>query len=101
MSRVLTIRRVTVPLARSEEYRSLVAALATRLALQQQHLWLFELHGTPGTWLEFVEGAGDRHHRAVGPADAESAALEAALLALAPATDAATEIWDEARLPHS
>ncbi|MES2306192.1 MAG: hypothetical protein V4558_11825 [Gemmatimonadota bacterium] len=101
MSRVLTIRRVTVPSARSEEYQTLVAALATRLALRQQHLWLFRLRGEPGTWIEFVEGASDRHHRAVGPADAEDAALEAALVALAPGSTAAPEIWEEMRLPHT
>lgn len=101
MSRVLTIRRVTVPSARVEEYRKLVAALAQRLAARHQHLWVFRLRGDQETWLEFVEAAEQLHPRAIGPADAVEADLEAQLRALAPDDDVTPEIWDEVRFPET
>lgn len=97
MPRVLTIRRVTVPSARVAEYRALVAALARTLAARHQHLWAFRLRGDEDSWLEFVEGAGPMHLRAIGPADAEEADLEARLRKLAPDDDVTPEIWDEVR----
>ncbi len=97
MSRVLTVRRVTVPSARVAEYTAVIAQLARRHAARGQQLWIFQRRGDPESWLEFSEGPDDSGHRATGPADAEEAGLERSLRQLAQYLESDDERWDECR----
>ena len=97
MPRVLTVSRVRVPLARESEYLALVHALAARLAVRGQRLWVFQAREQPDSWLEFSEGADATTHRAAGPADAEEARLESELAGVVALREGERQLWDEVR----
>ncbi|MEP6591561.1 MAG: hypothetical protein ABJC19_10300 [Gemmatimonadota bacterium] len=97
MTRVLTVSRVGVPLARKSEYLALVHALAARLAARGQRLWVFQSREQPDRWLEFSESADAATHRAAGPADAEEARLESALAVVVASREGEQQFWDEVR----
>lgn len=73
--------RVTVSASHREAYLETIAALAARHEVRGNHLWLFELQGTPDTFLECSEGKG-AGHRGDGPHDEIEARLEARLTEL-------------------
>lgn len=99
MPRVLTAARVRVAEEHEAEYLGLLEVLTRRLAARGQHLWVFRDRDDPRVFLEFTEGQDDATHRAAGPADAEEAALEARLAAVATYDDTRHARWDEVRLP--
>ncbi|HET9065303.1 MAG TPA: hypothetical protein VFN22_05755 [Gemmatimonadales bacterium] len=98
MSRLLTTVRVTVPASCRAAYLETITALAARHEARGNHLWLFELHGTPGTFLECSEGRGGGH-RADGPGDEIEARLEERLAELGHYEDNAAR-WGEVPLVH-
>lgn len=99
MRRVLTTVRVTVPASHRDTYRECLTALAVCHAARGNRLWLFELRGEPGTYLECSEG-GEDHHRHLGPATPTEQQLEARLAALGSYEDPGDR-WEELSLsPH-
>lgn len=97
MTRVLTAVRVTVRPAKEAEWLATIRALATRLGLRGQHLWVFRSRTDPSCYLEFTEGKDEATHRRHGPADPEEAALEATLRQLAdyPLDADDDAVWEE------
>lgn len=82
MAGMLTAARVTVPESNRAAYLATLSGLKERHEARGHHLWLFELQGERGTFLEFSEGKGPGH-RAEGPADATERELEERLTSLA------------------
>jgi len=95
---MLTTVRVRVAAPHREAYLETLSALAARHEAHGNHLWLFELLGTPGTFLECSEGKSGRH-RADGPRDELEAGLEARLAELGHYQDDGTR-WGEVPLVH-
>lgn len=95
MARVLTAVRVAVRPEHEAEWLATIHALATRLGMRGQHLWVFRRRGDPSSFLEFSEGRDDGTHRRHGPADPTEAALEAALRGLAQYPTDHDDVWDE------
>ncbi len=95
---MLTAVRVTVLAPERQAYLESLSALAVRHTARGNHLWLFELPGTPGTFLECSEGKG-AGHRADGPHDEVEARLEARLAELGH-YEGNGERWDEVPLAH-
>ena len=95
MARVLTAVRVAVRPENEAEWLATIDALATRLGMRGQHLWVFRRRGDPGTFLEFSEGRDDGSHRRHGPDDPTEAALEATLRRLAQYSTDHDDVWDE------
>ncbi len=99
MSRVLTAVQVTVRPAQEAEWLATVHALAARLLSRGMHLWVFRARGEAGCFLEFTEGTDDAAHRRHGPADADEAALELRLQALAHYPTKSGPVWEEVPTP--
>jgi hypothetical protein len=95
VARVLTAVQVTVRPEDEAEWLATIHALATRLGIRGQHLWVFRQREDPTTFLEFSEGKDDAHHRRHGPADAVEAGLEATLRRLAEYPTESPATWDE------
>lgn len=98
MAHLLTAARVVVPPESRGDYLDVVARLARRLEARGQHFWVFELRGTPGTFVEFAEGKDDATHRSRGPADEYESELESRLRALAGYDHTRDEVWDAVAL---
>lgn len=90
--------RVTVPAPHRDAYLETITALAARHEARGNHLWLFELQGTQGSFLEFSEGKG-AGHRSDGPHDEVEARLEARLTELGH-YEGNGDRWDELPLIH-
>ncbi len=101
MPRVLSVARAQVPEAREPEYLALLGELATRLRSRGQSLWLFRHPEQRDTFLEFSESASAELHRTRAPRDAQDAALEARLRALAVYAADAAVLWEAVSLGES
>lgn len=94
MTHLLTAARAVVPTESRARYLTLMARLAARLEERNQHCWLFELRGSPGTFVEFAEGKDPATHRSVGPVDASERAIEEELRTIAGYDASRDEVWD-------
>ena len=101
MARVLTAARVAVRPENEAEWLATIHALAARLGMRGQHLWVFRQRGAPSSFLEFSEGRDDGTHRRHGPADPAEAALESTLHRLAEYATDHEDVWDEVPAPGS
>jgi len=98
MAHLLTAARAVVSPESRREYLEVVARLARRLEARGQHLWVFELRGSPGTFVEFAEGKDNATHRSRGPADEFERQLEERLRELASYDHTRDEVWDAVAL---
>lgn len=99
MPRVLTAVQVTVSSEREADYVATLARLAARMRSRGEHLWLFRDPAAPGAFLECSEGgSGAERPRTRRRRDAEEAALEQRLDAIASYAPGTPVLWEEVSL---
>ena len=98
MPRALTASRATVPPERVADYVATLAQMAARLKARGGHFWLFRDPRTPGAFLEFNESPTAQGHLARRASDAEEAALERRLEAIATYAPEPRVVWEEVSL---